>query len=1661
MKKNLLLTLLVMLLSIHIKAADGDVFKSLTEEGIEMSFVITSEANSTVRVGDGTNAAIDASTTGNVVIPKSVDYNEKQYNVTALGNNAFKACKNIETVDIPASVSVIGIQVFMQCSSLKSLTLSNSVNSIGANCFRECTSLSELVLSESITTIPDYSFLGCKSLQSVTLPSKVKKIGLYAFRDCSKLSNVYSRIESPFKFGSNAFQGISSMCGLHVPEGTKDAYTAIGWTNSVFKGGVVEGDDTPLKGFSFTSPSEEGVDVLYVVTDVDNWRVKVGDGSLPAIGVETTGAVTIPSTVDYNNFTYNVTNIATKAFSNCLGLEKVILPESLTSMDAQAFYECSKLQNITVRMISPFELNANSFSNISNYCGLHVPEGYEVDYLEKGWTKSVFKGGVVEGDDALTGGYKFTSTNSDGVEITFVILDIDEKTAQVGDNVEVAISDNSSETITIPAVVECNGVEYAVTTIGEKAFQSCTDIKNVVLPEGLKVISYSSFSGCTNISEIIIPSSVTSIENNAFNGCSVLTKVISRIQDPFTLNANSFSNINSLCGLHVPEGTKDSYVTANWTKSVFKGGVVEGDKTATLGQVFSVETEDGVAVTYVVTDVDNMYVRVGNNSTPAVDISTTGKVNLPSTVDLEGNQYTVVTIGNNAFKGCTSVSEIIIPESVRTIGSQSFGQCSSLTSILIPNSVTSIGANCFRDCSKLSEVTLSESITTIPDYSFINCKSLKSIVLPEKINKIGLYAFKDCSSLSKVYSRINSPFKYGSNAFQGIGSLCALHVPEGTKDAYLAITGWTKSVFKGGVVEGDNVLTAGETFISKSAEGIDVLYTIKDIDEMTIIVGSESVTAIGVDVKGNVTIPETIEYNGSSYQVVGVANNGFKECAGLTGINLPNTIATLGTYSFYGCSALKSIIIPSLVNTIPLYAFEGCTSLSSVTLPEGLTAINNHGFAKCESLKSIDLPSTLKRIGWLAFSETGLIEVTIPEGVTTLEVASFGDCYYLKKINLPSTLKKLENEVFRHDIRLTSVELPEGFTSMGKLAFFDCQGLAEITLPSTLEEGFNHAFYGCISLRKVISRMEDPFEMPESFFLYANENVALHIPDGTYDKYAAAGWVPEIFPGGIVYGDDTPTLNETFTFTTIEGVEVTAVLTDIEKKSIQVGLGTSGNPAIDQATQGIVTLPDTVEAFGQKYVITTIGGYAFRYCNDVTEVRMPATVTHIGRYGFGNMDNLEKAVLPDSLIAMETAAFYRDAKLSELKLNEGLQDIGNYSFSYAAISELEIPKTVTNIGRNSFAACENLDKVISRIETAYAFQDGAFAQISGTCGLHVPEGTKEAYIEQGWTEETFPGGIVYGDETLHKGQSFDVTEEDGTQKTFRVTDVNEMKAEMVSVKAGSEAGGTVTLMPTATHELTGNVYTVSSIADKAFGADVKKVLSRIETPFAVSSAAFASLSPMCSLHVPAGTKAAYLENGWTEESFKAGVVEGDDTLVKGQTFTLTDEDGTSTTYRVTDVNDNLVEIVSAKEGEEADGRVSIQQAVTDPVAGNDYTVASIGNGAFNENLKAVTAGAETPYPVTSGAFKGIGDKCVLFVPAGTKDAYIENGWTEDIFKGGIYEGNIPGDVNEDLAVDISDIVAVINTIADPENSTYRYADVNEDGKVDISDIVKIINIIAE
>ncbi len=1525
MRTKILLLILCMLTGIQMRAADGDSFTATTAEGVEMTFVITSEENHTVKVGDSTNPAVGVTTAGLLTIPASVEHEDNIYNVTAVANNAFKGCTGIVSVTIEDGVTILGQYAFSSCTKLQSVSLPKTIKTLGTGAFNGCKALKSIHLPEGISSIPNEAFLGCTALSeaylpegitiisskgfqscsslqtivlpqtlktiasdafnstglsSITLPASLSSIKSYAFSSCKKLNVVYCRMNNAFRFGSGAFSNLADKCSLHVPEGTKDEYIAAGWTNSIFKAGVVEGDDTPVIGDSFTAMTDEGIEVTYVVTDVDEWKVKVGNSTNTAIDASVTSErLTIPSNVTYGELIYNVTTIASKAFLNCTGINEVVLPSGITAIGSQAFDGCTGLKSVFARIETPFTFGANAFSNISNYCGLHVPEGTKDAYIEAGWTKDVFKGGVVEGDDALTGGFKFTQANADGVEITYVIVDIDEKTVQIGDDTEKAVSSETTGTVNIPESVEYDGVVYSVKTIGNNAFAGIEGLTNVTLSESLETIGANAFKDCTGITEVTIPASVTAIGSNAFSGCTNLSKVISRIATPFKLTANAFSGTNARCGLHVPEGTKSAYLEAGWTESVFKGGVVEGDNTLLKGDSFVVADVNGVNITYVVTDADNKIVKTGDSTNPAINIATSGKVSIPSEVMYEEIPYTVKYVSTNAFYGCSGINDVEIGETVTSIGEAAFYECTNLESIHIPESINTLGKNVFCGCSSLKSVHLPSALTTIP---------------------------------------------FGT----------------------------------------------------------------------------------------------------------------FKKCSSLTEINFPDGITSIAQDAF------------------------NSSGITSAILPEGLTSIGGWCFYQCSNLTTIKLPESIQTIKDFAFGFTAITSITIPEGLSTIPNYMFADCYYLEEVHLPSTLKKIPREMFRHNLSLRSIDIPEGVTSIAYFAFYDCPRLKEVTLPSTLTSAETRAFYACSNLNKVYARMEDPFQMPSEMFGECTNTISLHIPDGTYDRYVAAGWLTDMFPGGIVYGDDTPTLNEKFTFTTQEGVEVTAVLTDIENNYIQVGIGTTGNPAIDQATEGIVTLPDTVEAFGSKYVITTIGGYAFRYANNVTEVRIPESVTHIGRYGFGNMEGLKKIDIPGSVKEMETASFYKCFALEELTLHEGTEIIGNYSFSVAAIKCLEIPKSVTYIGKNSFTSCEQLDKVISRIEEPIEFGTEAFYQISKTCGLHVPEGTKEAYIEKGWTEDVFPGGIVYGDSTLHKGQTFELTETDGTIMTYKVTDVNDMLVEITGVTVGEEANGCVTIQPQATDPVAKNTYTVSNIADKAFGSSVTKVLSRIEDPFVLNPEAFADVAENCALHVPAGTKATYIEKGWTEDVFPGGVVEGDDTLVKGDTFELTDEDGTVTTYRVTDVDEMKAEIVSVKAGEDANGIVTIAEAVTDPVNENDYTVSGIADGAFAENLKAVKTETATPFEVTANAFPGIGDKCVLFVPKGTKESYTSNGWTDEVFKGGVYEENIRGDVNEDLTVDISDVVATINTMANPNESVWRYADVNGDTKVDISDVVAIINIIA-
>ena len=164
---------------------------------------------------------------------------------------------------------------------------------------------------------------------------------------------------------------------------------------------------------------------------------------------------------------------------------------------------------------------------------------------------------------------------------------------------------------------------------------------------------------------------------------------------------------------------------------------------------------------------------------------------IPSSVTYDSQTYSVTSIGDQAFWGCSGLTSVTIPNSVTSIGELAFYYCSSLTSVTIPNSVTSIGWGAFEDCSSLTSITIPNSVTSIENITFYYCTSLTSVTIPNSVTSIGNGAFYVCSSLTSVYNYATTPQAINSNVFYEVNiNTCTLYVPEESIALYQSANVW-------------------------------------------------------------------------------------------------------------------------------------------------------------------------------------------------------------------------------------------------------------------------------------------------------------------------------------------------------------------------------------------------------------------------------------------------------------------------------------------------------------------------------------------------------------------------------------------------------------------------------------------------------------------------------------------------------------------------------------------------------------------------------------------------------------------------------------------------------------------------------------------------------
>lgn len=325
-------------------------------------------------------------------------------------------------------------------------------------------------------------------------------------------------------------------------------------------------------------------------------------------------------------------------------------------------------------------------------------------------------------------------------------FDLSTKTVKVTKN-----PNNYFGSVVIPSTVVYRSATYNVTEIGESAFNSCSNMTSVTIPNSVIEIGDSAFVNCTGLTKITIPNSITSIGYGAFYGCSGLTAVhISDIAAWCNIKFKvKFPEINNIHFYSNP-----LYIAEH----LFMNGK----------EIKDLVIPDGVT-----------YIGEGAFAHSRGLTSVT----IPNSV---------TSIEADAFCSCSSLTEVTIPNSVTSIEKYAFVACSSLKTLTIGSNVTSIGYGAFYNCHGLTSMTIPNSVTSIGGKAFFFCDGLTSIFIGSGVKTIGNYAFQNCSQLGHVYCYADDIPMTESNAFIGSSiEYVTLHVPSELIDEYKITEPWS------------------------------------------------------------------------------------------------------------------------------------------------------------------------------------------------------------------------------------------------------------------------------------------------------------------------------------------------------------------------------------------------------------------------------------------------------------------------------------------------------------------------------------------------------------------------------------------------------------------------------------------------------------------------------------------------------------------------------------------------------------------------------------------------------------------------------------------------------------------------------------------------------
>lgn len=421
------------------------------------------------------------SITGDVTIASEVNINGKKYTVDVISDYAFYECSAISSVTVGDSVVSIGNSAFYNCLAIESLTIGNSVISIGDSAFAGCYFMNSLKIGDNVASIGEDAFYGCFGLQSVKIPSSVIFFGENAFYN-HRLNTVIVESNTPAKLSAQVFK-IGKTATLYVPKGCEHAYSEAEY----------------WKEFPNIMACRKGVENVCVIGDLCYKPYSKTSAFVEAHTPKIAGDVTIASEINVNGRKYTVDAIAGFAFSECLGITSVTIPNSITSIGEYAFDRCYGLTSLTI---------PNSVTSIGDYTFI---------YCETFNSVNIPNSVISLGRGAFYGCFGLSS-------------------------------------VIIP---------NSVTSIKNDTFYACRSLTSVTIPDSVTSIGDNAFAYCESLTAIIIPSSVASIGNDVFYNCENIKAIYSLLPTPLKVESETFNYVDKKnCKLYVPVKSLDIYKTA-------------------------------------------------------------------------------------------------------------------------------------------------------------------------------------------------------------------------------------------------------------------------------------------------------------------------------------------------------------------------------------------------------------------------------------------------------------------------------------------------------------------------------------------------------------------------------------------------------------------------------------------------------------------------------------------------------------------------------------------------------------------------------------------------------------------------------------------------------------------------------------------------------------------------------------------------------------------------------------------------------------------------------------------------------------------------------------------------------------------------------------------